>query len=445
MKRERIGSRLGFIMLCAGSAIGCGNIWKFPWTVGQNGGGIFVFVYIICIILLGVPALTAELSIGRASQTSIVESFDQLEKPGERWKLHGYMSMMGSFVLLFFYTVVTGWILYYFCMYLTGNGANLDYDAMLANPFLNEIFMIIVVVISSFIVSFDIRNGIERVTKFMMIALLVLLFVLAFNSMTMEGASKGLSFYLKPDFSKLSLSMFVAALQQAFFSLGIGLGAMAVFGSFIDKNRSLLGESVIIVFLDTMVAIVAGCIIFPACFAYGVEVTSGPSLLFDTMTKVFNNIGGGRLWGTLFFLFMSFAAFSSVVTTIETCVDCVKEIFGLTRKKASVVCGVIVGLVSSTTALGYSVLPFHPFGQNSTWLNLWDFIVSMNLLPLCGIVFVVFCCFDRIGWGWDNFLAEANSGKGLKIQSWMKPFFKYILPICILLLYIIGLVTFEWN
>ena len=443
--RERLSSRIGFIFLSAGCAIGCGNVWKFPWMTGQYGGGGFVLIYILCLLLLGLPVMVMEFALGRASQASPAKMYPKLQKPGQKWHLHGYLALFGNVCLMSFYTVVSGWIMYYFWKFLTGQTANLGFVPMITNPGVCMLFMAITVVLGFLVLSFNLQGGLERVTKYMMGALLALMVVLAVNSMTMPGAKEGLSFYLLPDFSKINASVVVGAMNQAFFTLSLGIGSMAIFGSYIDKKRSLMGESLNIIGLDTFVAITAGLIIFPACFTYNVEVGQGPGLLFDTMATVFNNMQGGRIWGTVFFLFMVFAAMSTVLAVFENILACVRELTGWSRPKGAIICGIGLLITSSTTALGYSVLKFQPFAEGSAWLDLWDFLVSTNLLPLGSLCIVLFCSSKRFGWGWDNFVAEANAGKGLKVKNWMKPLFCYIVPAAIIALYIIGLVNFGWK
>ena len=442
--RERLSSRLGFILLSAGCAIGCGNVWKFPWLTGQNGGGGFVLVYVMCLLLLGLPVMTMEFALGRAAQASPVRMYQKLQKPGHKWHIHGYLALFGNICLMSFYTVVSGWILYYFVSFLTGNSAGLGFVSMISDPGLNMTYMLITVVLGFLVLSYNLQGGLERITKVMMVALLLLMIVLAINSATLEGAKEGLTFYLLPDFSKISPSVIVAAMNQAFFSLSLGIGSMAIFGSYLDKDRSLMGESINVIILDSFVAITAGLIIFPACFTYGVEVGAGPALLFDTMATVFNNMAGGRFWGTLFFLFMVFAAMSTVLAVFENILACVREMTGWSRPKGCIVCGIGIFITSTTTALGYSVIQFQPFAEGTAWLDLWDFLVSTNLLPLGSLVFAIFCC-NKFGWGWDNFVKEANTGKGLKVQNWMKPVFCYLVPCAILVIYITGLISFPWN
>ena len=444
MERERLGSRMGFIMLSAGCAIGCGNVWKFPWMCGQNGGGSFLLVYFLCLAVLGLPAMVMEFAMGRAAQTSPISMYRRLQKPGGRWGVFGLLCLVGNVALMAFYAVVAGWLIYYLVRFVTGQYTDLGFGAMIADPVVNVAFLLVTVVLAFSVLCFDLTGGLERVTKWMMSVLLVLMLVLAVRSVTLSGAAEGLSFYLKPDLSALSGQVVVNAMNQAFFTLSTGMGGMAIFGSYIGKERSLLGESVNVILLDTFVAIIAGIIIFPACFTYGLEVTAGPSLLFDTMATVFANMAGGQLWGALFFLFMVFAALSTVLGVCENILAMVRELTGWSRPKGCVVCGVGIFLLALTTALGYSVLHFQPFAPGSAWLDFWDFIVSNNVLPLGSLVLALFCC-NRFGWGWDNFVAEANTGRGLKVRLWMKPIFKYFVPGAILFIYIYGMVTFHWR
>ena len=444
-ERERLSSRLGFILLSAGCAIGCGNVWKFPWMAGQYGGGGFVLIYALCLLVLGLPVMVMEFSLGRASQASPVKMYQKLQKPGQKWHAHGYLALLGNICLMSFYTVVTGWMFYYFFKFVMGQSAGLGFVSMITNPTVNMISMAVVVVLGFFILSFNLQGGLERVTKYMMVALLVLMIVLAINSCSLSGAAEGLKFYLLPDLSKINANVVVGAMNQAFFTLSLGIGSMAIFGSYIGKERSLLGESVNIILLDTFVAITAGLIIFPACTTYNLEVGAGPGLLFDTMATVFNNMNGGRLWGSVFFLFMVFAAMSTILAVFENILACVRELTGWSRPKGSVICGIGIFLTSITTALGFSVLSgFEPFAPGSSFLDFWDFIVSNNLLPLGSLIIALFCCSKRFGWGWENFKAEANTGKGLKVQDWMKPVFQFVVPVGILVVYIMGLVTFAW-
>ncbi len=446
MEREKLGSRLGFILLSAGCAIGCGNVWKFPWMCGQYGGGVFVLIYLLCLIVLGIPVMTMEFSLGRASQASPVRMYNKLEKPGTKWHAHGYVALIGNIALMSFYTVVCGWMIYYFTKFLTGANAELGFVTMITDPAVNVIYLAVTVILAFGILCFKLQGGLERVTKYMMMVLFALMIILAVHSATLSGAKEGLKFYLVPDISKITGDVIVGAMNQAFFTLSLGIGAMAIFGSYIGKERSLLGESLNIVILDTFVAVVSGLIIFPACFTFDVEVNSGPSLLFDTMASVFNNMSGGRWWGTLFFLFMVFAALSTVLAVCENILACIREMTGWGRPKACLICAAGIFLLALTTALGYSTFSgFVPFAEGSAWLDFWDFLVSTNLLPLGSLVIAIFCCNKRYGWGWQAFMKEANEGKGLKVKNWMRIHFTYIVPVVIILLYIYGLATFNWR
>ena len=446
-QRERLSSRLGFILLSAGCAIGVGNVYKFPWMAGQNGGGIFVLVYFLCLLVLGLPVMIMEFSVGRAAQASPVKMYQKLQKKGQKWHIHGYLALFGNVCLMSLYTVVAGWILYYFVQFLKGSSADLGFFTMIAEPGINMTYMIAVVIIGFAILCFNLQGGLERITKYMMIALLLLMVGLAVYCMTMSGAKDGLNFYLVPDFTKVTPSIIVNAMKQAFFTLSLGIGSMAIFGSYIDKDRTLMGESINIIILDTFVAITAGLIIFPACFTYGLEVNSGPRLLFDTMATVFNKMGpvSGRIMGSLFFLFMVFASMSTVLAVFENILACVREMTGWSRPKGCLICGIVIALTSTTTALGFNLIPFQPFAEGSSFMDLWDFLVTTNLLPLGSLIFVVFCCNKRYGWGWDNFIAEANAGEGPKVKNWMKPIFCYVVPAAIIVLYVIGLITFDWK
>ena len=445
MEREKIGSRLGFILLSAGCAIGCGNVWKFPWMVGQNGGGAFVLIYMAFLIVLGLPAMTIEFAMGRAAQASPVRIYHKLTPDKKGWRAHGYLSLLGNVCLMAFYTTVTGWMIYYCVSFISGNTDSLGFNQMISDPVINVTYLFIAIAAGFFVLTFKLQNGLERVTKYMLSALLILMLILAVRSGFFDGAAEGYRFYLMPDFTAITPNVVVAAMNQAFFTLSVGIGSMAIFGSYIDKNRSLMGESLNILLLDTFVAIVSGLIIFPACYAFDVEVTSGPSLLFDTMSKVFLNMSGGRIWGSCFFVFMVFAAFSTELAVCENILACVRELTGWSRRKGSAICGISIFLVSLTTALGFSVLKFKPFGDESSWLDMWDFIVSMNLLPIGALCISAYVISSRYGWGWESFTAEANTGKGLRVKDWMKPVFKYVLPLGILVVYILGLVNFKFK
>lgn len=443
-EREHLGSRLGFIMLSAGCAIGCGNVWKFPWMCGRYGGGSFVLIYIICLLILGLPVMTMEFAVGRAAQASPVRMFQKLQKPGQKWGFMGALSLIGNLALMAFYTVVAGWIIQYFVRFLAGQTEQLSFTGMISAPAENVVYLLITVLLAFTVLSFGLQGGLERVTKIMMVALLLLMLVIIGHSLTLPGAGDGLAFYLVPDFAKVNREMIVKAMDQAFFTLSLGMGGMAIFGSYIGKERSLLGEAKTVIGLDTLVALLAGMIIFPACFSYGLEVTDGPGLLFNTMASVFNHMAGGRWWGALFFLFMIFAAMSTVLAVCENILAMVREMFGWSRKKGSLVCGIVVFLLSLTTALGYSILHFQPFSEGTTWLDFWDFIVSVNVLPVGSLFYALFCC-NRFGWGWDSFILEANSGRGWKVKPWMKSLFRYVVPAIILFLYVYGLLTFKWE
>ncbi len=443
-EREHLGSRLGFIMLSAGCAIGCGNVWKFPWMCGQNGGGSFMLLYIACLIILGIPVLTMEFAMGRGAQASPLYMYKKLEKPGQKWGGVGIICFIGNVCLMAFYTVVAGWLVYYFIKFLTGQQESFGFAEMITNPGINVAYLAVVVVAAFFILSLGLQGGLERITKYMMLALLGLIVILAVHSVMLDGAAEGLKFYLVPDFSKINGSVLVAAMNQAFFTLSIGMGGMAIFGSYIDKEHSLMGEGITVILLDFFIAVMAGVIIFPACFSYGVEVTAGPSLLFDTMASVFNNMSGGRIWGSVFFLFMIFAAMSTVLGVCENIVAMFCEMTGLGRKRSCLICGIGVFLLALTTALGYSVLHFQPFAEGTAWLDLWDFIVSTNVLPLGSLAVAMFCS-NSFGWGWENFVEEANTGRGLKVKNWMKPVFRYVVPAAIVFIYVYGIVNFQWN
>ena len=443
-KRDSLKSRLGFLLLSAGCAIGCGNVWKFPWMVGQNGGGIFLLIYFACLIVLGIPVLIMELSIGRAGRKSILYVYQELEPKGTHWHIHGVFCLIGNIALMAFYTTVTGWMINYFVRFLTGNFNNIGFVNMISDPGTNVIYMAIGVVLTFVILSFNIQKGLEAVTKYMMILLFILMIVLCIHSFTLPGAKAGLEFYLVPRGNSFNLGVVTSAMNQSFFTLSLGIGAMAIFGSYTSKSNSLMTESINIVILDTAVALLSGFIMFPACATYNIELNAGPALLFDTMSTVFLNMKAGRVWGSLFFLFMIFAAFSTELAVCENISCCIREKTKWSRKKTSLICGVGIFLISLTTALGYSVFKFQPFGEGTAWLDFWDFIVSVNLLPLGSLVIALFCCY-KIGWGWDKFTLEANTGKGLRVQNWMKPLFKYVVPFLIISIYLYGICTFKFK
>jgi NSS family neurotransmitter:Na+ symporter len=451
MKREKLGSRLGFILLSAGCAIGIGNVWKFPWLTGQNGGGAFVLIYLFFLVILGIPVMTMEFSMGRASRRSPVKLYEKLEPKGTYWHLHGPIAMIGNYLLMMFYTTVAGWMLQYFFMSATGTFTGKSskevanvFNTMLSDPIKLVIAMAIVVVVGFFINARGLQNGLEKITKVMMLALLIIMLILAVNSIFLPGASKGLKFYLMPNITEIKkvgiFNVIVSAMNQSFFTLSLGIGAMAIFGSYIEKDHALLGESVNVALLDTFVAIVSGMIIFPACFAYGVNPDSGPSLIFITLPNIFNHMPLGRLWGSLFFVFMTFAAFSTVLAVFENIMACTMDLLHCSRQKAALInCG-LVFLLSLPCALGFNVLSgIHPLGGSTSFMDLEDFIVSNLLLPGGSLIYVLFCT-RKNGWGWDNFIAEANTGRGIKIRQGMRFYMTWILPLIILLILILGLI-----
>ena len=450
MERETLKSRLGFILLSAGCAIGIGNVWKFPYIAGQGGGGAFVLFYLIFLVILGLPIMTMEFAVGRASRKSPVRAYQALEKPGQKWHIHGYFTLIGCYLLMMFYTTVAGWMLHYFYMTAVGKLAGLNaeqvagkFTEMLASPATMTFWMVFVVVVSILVCAKGLQSGLERVTKGMMIALLLIMVVLAVNSLFMPGAKEGLSFFLVPDFARMQevgvVNTLVSEVNQAFFTLGIGIGAKAIFGSYIGKEHSLLGESVRIVVLDTFVAITAGLIIFPACFTYHVDQTSGPSLIFITLPNIFANMSMGRLWGSLFFLFMAFAAMSTVLAVFENIICCGMELTGCSRKKSSLVNLVLIILLSMPCVLGYNLWAWDGFAVfGGAVLDVEDFLVSNLFLPLGSLVYLLFCV-TRYGWGWQNYKKEVNTGKGLKVQDWMRGYLTYVLPLIVVFIFAFGL------
>lgn len=453
MERERLGSRLGFILLSAGCAIGIGNVWKFPYMVGENGGGIFVLIYLFFLVVMGVPVLTMEFSLGRASQKSPAKMYQQLEPKGSKWHIHGYVAVAGNYLLMMFYTTVSGWMLHYFVATAQGKFQKLDtkgiedYFSNLTLDVKTMIVYMLIVVIAGFAInSFGLQNGLEKITKTMMLALLGIMIILAINSIFMEGGKEGLAFYLLPDFGKMVEigigNVIVSAMNQAFFTLSLGMGAMAIFGSYIGKERALAGEALNVALLDTFVAFSSGLIIFPACFAYGVEPDKGPGLIFVTLPNIFNNIPLGRLWGSLFFMFMSFAALSTVLTVFEGIIASSIDMFGISRKKACVINGVLMIILSLPCVLGFNVLSgIQPFGEGSNIMDLEDFIVSNLLLPIGSLVFILFCV-SKKAWGWENFTKEANTGKGLKVSNILRGYITYVLPVIVFSVFIIGIYNF---
>ncbi len=450
-QREQLGSRLGFILLSAGCAIGIGNVWKFPYMVGQYGGGAFVLIYLFFLVILGIPVMTMEFAMGRAGQRSPARLYQQLEPKGSKWHLHGYVAMAGNYILMMFYTSVAGWMLDYFVRTAGGQfvGADTDgvaaqFSQMLGDPLRMTLFMGIIVVVGFLVCSFSLQKGLERITKWMMVALLVIMVVLAINSVCTAGGSQGLRFYLVPDLARMKKvgigNVVAGAMNQAFFTLSLGIGAMAIFGSYIGKERALMGESARVAALDTLVALCSGLIIFPACFAYGVQPDSGPSLIFITLPNIFNHMPLGRVWGSLFFVFMSFAAFSTVLGVFENIVSCTMDLSGWSRKKACLFNGILMLLLSMPCVLGFNVLSkFQPLGPGTGVLDLEDFVVSNLLLPLGSLIFIFFCT-SRYGWGWKNFTKEANAGKGLKVQRWMRGYMCYVLPVLVAVILVLGLI-----
>ena len=453
MSRDRLASRLGFILLSAGCAIGIGNVWKFPWMVGQYGGAIFVLIYIACLVVLGIPVMTMEFAVGRAAQRSPAVMFRELEPPKSKWHFHGITCLAGCVILMMFYNNVAGWMMNYFVKTATGKFEGLDTESvnaefgnMLGDPVWQTVFMAAAVIIGIAVCMLGVQKGLERVTKVMMVALLVLMVVIAINSLFLEGASEGLKFYLVPNIENVKkagiFNVIVAAMNQAFFTLSLGIGSMAIFGSYLGKDRALMGEAVNVAVLDTFVAFTSGLIIFPACFAYGINPGAGPALIFQTLPTVFNNMPLGRLWGSLFFVFMSFAALSTVLAVFENIIACVMDLTGWKRIKTCIVVGIGMLLLSLPCVFGYNIWSgFTPFGEGTAVLDLEDFVVSNLLLPLGALIFTLFCV-TRYGWGWKNFMAEANTGKGLKVRSWMRWVFTIAIPAIIIIIFVMGLVSF---
>ena len=452
MEREKFGSRLGFILISAGCAIGLGNVWRFPYIVGKYGGAAFVLIYLAFLLILGLPVMVAEFAVGRASQKSAACSFDVLEPKGTKWHLYKYGAIAGNYLLMMFYTTIAGWMILYFVKMATGqfDGLNSDqvgeaFSHMLEQPVLMTVFMAIAVLLCFGICAKGLQKGVERITKVMMVCLLSLMVVLAVRSVLLPGGQEGLKFYLYPDFGKVKEAgigeVVYAAMGQAFFTLSIGIGALAIFGSYIGKERALTGEAVSICVLDTCVALMSGLIIFPSCFAYNVQPDSGPSLIFITLPNVFNAMAGGRLWGTLFFLFMTFASLSTVIAVFENIISFTMDLKGWDRKKAVLINLVGVLVLSMPCVLGYNVWSgITPLGAGSTILDLEDFIVSNNLLPLGSLVYLLFCT-TKLGWGYENFLKETNTGKGMKFPRQIAFYVKYILPLIVLFIFVMGYYT----
>lgn len=451
-KREKLGSRLGFILLSAGCAIGMGNVWKFPWMTGQYGGATFVLIYIGFLILLGIPVMTIEFAIGRAAQKSPVKMYQEIEPKGSKWHAHGVVSYVANWLLIMFYSVVTGWMFYYFICMLTGKFDKMTPDDisgvfsnMLGSPKIMIIALLVVVALGFLVLGFGVQNGLEKVTKIMMVMLLGLMIVLAIRAIGLPGGAEGLKFYLKPSLEPIKekglWTIVNAAMNQAFFTLSLGIGSMAIFGSYINKDRALLGESCNVVILDTFVAIAAGLIIFPSCSAFGVDAGSGPSLIFVTLPNIFANMPNGRLWGSFFFLFMCFAAFSTILAVCENIVACTMELFNVSRVKSCIGCGVVMFILSIPCALGFNIWSgFEPFDVGSNIMDLEDFLVSNIALPLGALTYVLFTVINKKGWGWDNFIAEANTGKGLKFPKGIRYYMMIVVPIIIVFTFIMGLI-----
>lgn len=455
MKRENFQSRLGFLLVSAGCAIGIGNVWKFPYVTGENGGGVFVLFYLLFLIIMGVPVLTMELAVGRASRKSAVQGYQALEPKGSKWHIHGWFCIIGCYLLMMYYTTVSGWMLGYFFKFASGTftglqGGTIDgvFGAMLSNPGEMTCWMAVTVLAGILVCSFGLQNGLERITKVMMLGLLGLIVVLAVHSLLLPGAAEGVKFYLLPDFGRAAEmglgKVITAAMNQSFFTLSLGIAAMEIFGSYMSRDNTLTGEAVRICSLDTFVALMSGLIIFPACFSFNVQPDSGPSLIFITLPKVFVNMAGGRLWGTLFFLFMTFASFSTVIAVFENLLASCIDNFGWSRKKASVINLIFILAASMPCVLGHNVwVDFHPL-LGMDVLGSEDFLVSNLLLPGGSLVYLLFCV-TKWGWGFDRFLEEANTGSGLKMSRAFKPYFQFILPLLILIILVLGLPTLPWK
>ena len=450
MERESFKSRLGFILVSAGCAIGIGNVWRFPYVAGENGGGLFVLLYLVFLVLMGIPVLTMELAVGRASRKSAVLGYKKLEKPKSKWHIHGWFCMLGCYLLMMYYTTVSGWMTSYFYKFATGtfeSGMTSEqvsgvFSQLQSNPIVMVIWMAIITILGFLVCSRGIQKGIEKVSKVMMIALLVLILALAVNSILLSGAGEGLKFYLVPDFEKVSEigigNIVSAAMNQSFFTLSLGIAAMEIFGSYMSKDNTLPGESVKICALDTFVAIMAGLIIFPACFSYGVEPDQGPALIFITLPNVFVNMAGGRIWGTLFFLFMTFACFSTIIAVFENIISFCIDMFKISRTKSVIINAVIILIASLPCVFGFNIWSgFELFGQNV--LGMEDFLVSNILLPVGSLIYLLFCV-TKFGWGFDNYLTECNTGKGMKFARFLKPYFQFVLPILVLIVLVQGFI-----
>lgn len=452
-QRENLRSRLGFILLSAGCAIGIGNVWRFPYITGQYGGGFFVMIYVLFLIIMGIPTITMEYAIGRATRKSIQPALKELEPQGTKWHLWGYVAMAGNYVILMFYSVVSGWLLYYFLKMVRGDfvGADTDYIELMFQEMMNSpkiliTAMLVVMFITTLTCMFSLQGSVEKVSKFIMIALLVLMVVLGIHSLMLPGALKGLTFFLKPSLGNIRKAglwnTVYAAMNQSFFTLSIGMGGMEIFGSYIGKDRSLTGEATIVAALDTFVALVAGMIVFPACFAYGIAPNSGPALIFLTLPRVFSTMQGGRLWGSLFFLFLFFAAESTMIGVFENDVSFFIDLKGMSRRKAALIAGLIITVMSVPCALGFNLWSdFQPLRAGKSIMDLEDFFVSNICLPVGSFIFTLFCS-RKCGWGFENYLSEVNTGMGLKMAKGLRWYFRYILPAMVGFLALYGIVTY---
>ena len=453
MKRERFSSRLGFILISAGCAIGLGNVWRFPYIVGQYGGAIFVLIYLLFLVVLGAPIMTMEFAVGRASQKSCIKAFETI-KPGKKyWRYTGYFQAAGNYVLMMFYTTVGGWMISYFFKMLRGDFQGISsqgvahiFNQSLQDPVLQVFWMAFVIVLAFGICSLGLQNGVEKITKVMMSSLFVIIFILVIRSLTLSGGQEGLMFYLVPNLQSIQkyglLEVVFAAMGQAFFTLSLGIGAIAIFGSYIDKSRRLLGETMSVCTLDTLVALLSGLIIFPACFAFGVNPESGPGLVFITLPSIFNEMWLGQLWGCLFFVFMSFAALSTIIAVFENIISIGMDLFDWSRKKAVIINLVLIFALSLPCALGFNLLSgIQPFGAGSTIQDLEDCLVTYNFLPLGSLAYLFFCT-SRYGWGFDGFLSEANSGSGIRFPGWTRIYLKFVLPCIVIFIFIQGYWTF---
>ena len=448
-EREKFASRLGFILISAGCAIGLGNVWRFPYITGKYGGAAFVLIYLLFLLILGLPIMVMEFAVGRASQKSAAVSFDVLEPKGTKWHWYKWGAMAGNYLLMMFYTTVGGWMIAYFTKMLAGEftGKTPDevgavFNGMLGQPVYMGVFMLITIALGFGICSMGLQKGVERITKAMMACLFLIMIVLCVRSITLPGAAEGLKFYLLPDFGRMAEQgigeVVYAAMGQAFFTLSLGIGALAIFGSYIGRERRLTGEAINVTLLDTSVALMSGLIIFPACSAFGVSNGEGPGLVFVTLPNVFNQMAGGRLWGALFFLFMTFAALSTIIAVFENIISFAIDLWGWSRKKAVAVNAVVITILSIPCVLGFNVWSdFAPLGSGTTIQDLEDFIVSNNLLPLGSLVYLLFCV-TRYGWGWKNFTDEANAGEGIRFPKWARGYLTFVLPAIVLVIFVVG-------